>query len=153
MRAILLRLLQGRLPLYAQVRHGPIEYGKDLAELRERDGQVELRFYQVKCGDIKKGDWGECRGQLEEMFLVPIPSLQLSAEPTQTIGALVCNGHANPYVEPVMDAWIREQRQTHERLIEFWHLDGLVDWITDNRLVNELKLALDEQGVPIRGTD
>ena len=58
------------------------------------------------------------------------------------------NGHANPYVEPVMDAWIREQRQTHERLIEFWHLDGLVDWITDNRLVNELKLALVEQGVP-----
>ena len=153
LRAILLRLLQGRLPRYAQVRHGPIEYGKDLAELLERDGQVELRFYQVKCGDIKKGDWRGCREQLEEMFLVPIPSLQLPAEPTQTIGVLVCNGHANPYVEPVMDAWIREQRQTHERLIEFWHLDGLVDWITDNRLVNELKLALVEQGVPIWEAD
>ena len=104
LRAILLRLLQGRLPLCAQVRHGSIEYGKDLAELLERDGQIELRFYQVKCGEIKKGNWPECREQLEEMFLVPIPSLHLSQEPTQTIGALVCNGHAKPYVEPVMDA-------------------------------------------------
>ena len=153
LRAILLRLLQGRLPLYAQVRHGPIKYGKDLAELLERNGQVELRFYQVKCGDIKKGDWGECREQLEEMFLVPIASLHLPAEPTQTIGVLVCNGHANPYVEPVMDAWIREQRQTHERLIEFWHLDGWVNWIIDNKLVNELRAALGEQGVPIREAD
>jgi tetratricopeptide (TPR) repeat protein len=153
LRAILLQLLQGRLPLYAQIRHGSIEYGKDIAELREHDGEVELRFYQVKCGNIKMGSWRECRAQLEEMFLVPISSLQLPAEPTQTIGTLVCNGHANPHVEPVMDGWIREQRQTHNRLIEFWHLDCLVAWITDNRLVNELKEALAEQGVPIRGAD
>ena len=153
LRAIFLRLLQGRAPLYAQIRHGPIEYGKDLAELLDRNGQIELRFYQLKCGNITKANWGECRDQLEEMFLVPIPTLQLPVEPTQTFGVLVCNGHANTYVEPVMHAWILEQHQTHERLIEFWHLDRLVDWIADNRLVNELKLALAEQRVPIRDVD
>ena len=124
--------------------------GKDLAELLERDGQVELRFYQVKCGDIKKKDWPVCRDQLEEMFLVRIPSLQLPAKHTHTIGVLVCNGHANPYAEPVIDAWIRDQLQTYGRHIEFWHLDRLVDWIVQNKLVNELKLALAEQGVAIQ---
>ncbi len=59
------------------------------------------------------------------------------------------NGHANPYVEPVIDGWLRSQRQDHGRIVEFMHLDGLVDWIVEHRLVNELKNALHEQGVEV----
>lgn len=153
LQAILLRLLQSGLPLYAQVRHGPIEYGKDVVALLECNGEIVLRFYQVKCGNIDKKKWRESKEELEEMFLVPTPSLQLPAKPTRTVGTLVCNGHANQYVEPVMDAWICEQRESNKRLIEFWHLDTLVGWITDNRLVNELKLALADQHVPIRESE
>ena len=104
LRAILLRLLQAALPLYAQVRHGPIEYGKDLVALVQEDGQIVLYLYQGKCGDIDKRKWRESKKELEEMFLVPLPSLQLPATPTRTAAALLCNGHANAYVEPVMEA-------------------------------------------------
>src|SRR6266849_8085617 len=31
LRRVLLRLLQGTLPRYAQIRHGPIKYGEDIA--------------------------------------------------------------------------------------------------------------------------
>lgn len=149
LRAILLRLLQSGLPRYAQVRHGPIEYGKDLVAMLERDSEVELYFYQVKCGDIDKPKWYKSKDELEEMFLVSIPILQLPSKPTRTVGILLCNGHANPYVEPVIEAWIREQRKTTGRIFEFWHLDIFINWIIENRLVNELKLALSDQRVPI----
>jgi hypothetical protein len=150
LQAILLRLLQAGLPLYAQLRHGPIEYGKDLVALVEQDGQIVLHLYQVKVGDIDKRKWRESKEELEEMFLVRLPSLQLPLQPDKIIGFLLCNGHANPYVEPVMEAWINEQRETHGRNFEFWHLDRLVDWITDNRLVNELKIALSERGIGVK---
>jgi len=149
LRSILIRLLQAGLPLYSQVRHGPLEYGKDIVTLLDVDGELMLYFYQVKCGDIDKRKWRECKGELEEMFLVSLGSLQLPAKPARTIGVLICNGHANPYVEPVMESWFQEQREKYGREIEFRHLDWLVDWITDQRLVNELKIALAEQGVAV----
>ena len=49
--------------------------------------------------------------------------------------------------EPVIDGWLQEQRETHKRLVEFTHLDALVDWITKGRLVNELRAALREHGI------
>jgi hypothetical protein len=147
LRGVLLRLLQGGLPLYAQIRHGPIEYGKDIVALLEVDSIAVLRHYQVKCGDIDKRKWRESKDELEEMFLVPFSTLQLPRAPQRIEGVLVTNGHANPYVEPVMDGWIQHQRQDFGREVEFMHLDGLVDWIAENRLVNELKVALREQGV------
>lgn len=149
LRSILLRLLQAGLPLYSQVRHGPVEYGKDIVALLDTDGELVLYFYQVKCGDINKSKWRESRDELEEMFLVPIGSLQLPASPARKIGVLICNGHANPFVEPVMDSWFQEQRDIHGNVIEFRHLDWLVDWITDKRLVNEFKLALADHGITI----
>ena len=60
--------LQGELPLYAQVRHGPIEYGKDIVALLAIDGSVVLRHYQVKCGDIDKKKWRVSKDELEEVF-------------------------------------------------------------------------------------
>jgi hypothetical protein len=149
LQVILLRLLQAGLPLYAQVRHGPIEYGKDIVALVEENGEVALRFYQLKCGDLDKQKWRISKEELEEMFLVKIPSLQLPRKPDRVVGILVCNGHANPYVEPVIDAWISEQQEKNARSVEFHHLDTIVDWIADHLLVNELKLALAEQNISI----
>ena len=62
-------------------------------------------------------------------------------------GILVCNGHANPYVEPVMHGWFAEQERVYGRRFGFVHLDGLVTWITNERLVNVLRAALDELGI------
>ena len=147
LQAVFLRLLQAGLPRYAQVRHGPIEYGKDLVALLDVNEEPVLYCYQVKVGDIDTRKWRESRAELEEMFLVRLPPLQLPVTPKRTVGVLVSNGHANPYVEPVLDAWFAEQRKVHGRTFEFQHLDRLVEWICDHRLVNELKLAFTEHGV------
>jgi hypothetical protein len=144
---VILRLAQASLPLYAQIRHGPIEFGKDIVALFDKDGDRVLRMYQVKCGDITKPKWRESREELEEMFLVPLSELQIRGKVDAREGILVCNGHANLHVEPVMEAWFEEQRRTHGRTFEFMHLDGLVHWIEEERLTNEFKLALSEIGI------
>jgi hypothetical protein len=148
-RRVLLRLLQSGLPFYAHIRHGPIEYGKDIVALLDVNGCAVLRHYQVKCGDIDKRKWRESKDEIEEMFLVPLSSLQLPVVPQRIEGVLVTNGHANPYVEPVIDGWLQSQREDHGRSVEFMHLDGLVDWIAEHRLLNELKRALQEQGIDV----
>jgi hypothetical protein len=84
---------------------------------------------------------------METMFQVPLTSFQLPIVPQRIEGILITNGHANPYIEPVIDGWLQEQRETHKRLVEFMHLDALVDWITKGRLVNELRAALREHGI------
>ena len=70
MQKLLLRLMQAQLPLYAQRRHGPIEYGKDIVVLVEVDGEHVLQMYQVKAGDITKSNWAKARDELAEMFQV-----------------------------------------------------------------------------------
>jgi hypothetical protein len=93
--------------------------------------------------------WREARAELEEIFLVPMSEFQLPVSPQRIEGYLVTNGHANPHVEPVMDGWFKEQRRDHGRDITFMHLDALVDWIFKVRLVNELKVALAEEGIKV----
>jgi hypothetical protein len=144
LRKILLRLLQNDLPLYAHVRHGPIEYGKDIVVLLEIDGVVILRQYQVKCGDLNSKKWHETKSELEDMFLVPLSDFQLPVGPQRVEGILVTNGHANPFVEPIMGGWFKEQRERFQGPVSFRHLDGLISWIVENRLVNALRLALKE---------
>ena len=61
------------------------------------------------------------------MFLVPISEFQLPVSPQRTEGRGVTNGHANTYVEPVMEGWFEEQRKVHGRDIAFMHIDKLVD--------------------------
>lgn len=149
---VILRLAQASLPQYAQIRHGPIEYGKDVVALFEKDGRRVLRMYQVKCGDITKSTWREAREELEEIFLVPLSEFQMGEEVDVLEGVLICNGHAKPHVEPVMEGWFEEQRRTRGRTFKFTHLDGLVNWIEGERLTNEFKLALGEIGVePVLG--
>ncbi len=149
LRRVLLRLLQGTLPRYAQIRHGPIEYGKDIAALADDSGVAVLCLYQVKCGEMNTKKWREARAELEEMFLVRMSEFQLPVSPERIEGYLVTNGHANTYVEPVMEGWFEEQQRDHRRDITFMHLDRLVDWIFKVRLVNELRAALDEEGIKV----
>jgi hypothetical protein len=77
LRRVLLRLLQGTLPGYAQIRHGAIEYGKDIAALADDGGVSVLCLYQVKCGDMNTSKWRGARAEFEEMFLVPMSEFQL----------------------------------------------------------------------------
>ena len=149
LRRVLLRLLQGTLPRYAQIRHGPIEYGKDIAALADDGGVSVLCLYQVKCGEMNTPKWRGARAELEEMFLVPMSEFQLPVSPQRIEGYLVTNGHANTHVEPVMEGWFEEQRRDHGRDITFMHLDKLVDWIFKVRLVNELRAALDEESIKV----
>lgn len=144
---IVLRLAQSSLPLYAQIRQGPLEYGKDVVALVERDGRLVLRMYQVKCGVINMSKWREARNELEEMFLAPLSSFQLPQEPDACEAILICNGHASPHAEPVMERWFKEQERAYGRKIEFMHLDAVVNWIVRERLINEFKAALSELGL------
>jgi hypothetical protein len=145
LRHTLLRLFQNSLPRYAQVRHGPIEYGKDIVVVAEERGELVMRMYQAKCGDIKKRDWNEnVRPQLEEMFQVPLETFQVPAHIRRRVGILVWNGHADPHVEPVMQAWKQDQLNAFHREYEFMHLDDIVRYVFENRLVTALRQAVEE---------
>ena len=146
---IVLRLVQDGLPAYAQILHGPLEYGKDLVVLFRQDGTVILRMYQVKVGDIVTSVWAEARRELEDMFLVPLSEFQLPESPDKVEGILLCNGHCNSYVQPVMEGWFDEQQRDHHRHVRFQHLDDLVSWIARDRLITALRSALHEYGVSI----
>jgi hypothetical protein len=142
---ILLRLFQNSIPRYAQVRHGPIEYGKDIVVAAEDGGQLVLRMYQAKCGDIKKRDWNDIRPQLEEIFQVPLETFQIPFPIHRRVGILIWNGHVDPYVEPVMQAWKQDQWTAFQRKYEFMHLDDIVNYILDSRLVSAFREALVEE--------
>ena len=144
---IILRLAQASIPIFAQIRQGPLEYGKDIVVFFERDGQRVLRMYQVKCGDITMPKWREARSELEEAFLVPLSNFQMTEEADALEAILICNGHALPHVEPVIEGWFEEQKRAYGRDIQFMHLDSIVDWIVNERLVNEFKSVLTELGV------
>jgi hypothetical protein len=145
---LLLRLLQAGLPKYAQIRHGPIEYGKDLAVLVAEQGRNVLRLYQVKCGDINKKVWRDCQHELEEAFLVPLKSPQLPVLPDVVEVVLITNGHANPHVEPVIEGWLKEQK-LQGRSVTFMHLDSIVDWVVESHLTSELRSVLEESKAQI----
>jgi hypothetical protein len=81
------------------------------------------------------------------MYLVPLESLHVEGEIHEREGILLCNGHANSNVEPVMKGWFVEQKLDHARKFQFVHLDALVNWIFDDRLINEFRGALDEIGI------
>jgi hypothetical protein len=149
LRQVLLRLHQSRSPVYAQIRHGPIEYGKDLVVLSQEGEEVILRMYQAKVGNITKTSWRLAQAELEEIFQVGLDSLQLPLEPSRREGVLVFNGHVNPYVEPVIQGWLDEQEGDHGRSYRLENLDALVAFITANGLANEFRAACNELGIAI----
>jgi hypothetical protein len=145
LRRILLRLFQNSVPRYAQVRHGPFEYGKDIAVAIEDGGELVLRMYQAKCGEIKKTDWNDIRPQLEEIFQVPLESFQIPAPIHRRIGILIWNAHASPHIEPIMKAWQNDQWTAFQRRYELMHLDDIVNYILDSHLVSAFREALAEE--------
>ena len=76
-------------------------------------------------------------------------TVQLPVKPDRREGVLVFNGHINPYVEPVVEGWIKEQRDDHRRSYKTMHLDSIVRWIAEDNLVTELRQALAELGIAI----
>lgn len=151
LQALILRLLQGRLPLYAQIRHGPLEYGKDIVVLVEDNNEIVLQMYQVKAGDITVPVWRTARAELEEIFQVELPTVQLPVEPIRRVGVLIFNGYLNTNVEPAVHGWLAEQRDDHKRSFIIMHLDRIPDWILRNGLINELRSALQELELPTPG--
>ena len=111
----------------------------------EEGSELILRMYQAKCGDIKKSNWKDIRPQLEEIFQIPLETFQVPALVQRRIGILVWNGHADPYVEPVMQAWKKDQWTAFQREFEFMHLDSIVNYILDSRLVTAFRDALAEE--------
>jgi hypothetical protein len=148
---LILRLMQGRLPLYAQIRQGPLEYGKDIAVLVEDNGLAVLQMYQVKVRNITVPVWRTARAELEEIFQVELPKVQLSTEPDRREGILIFNGHLNPSVEGPVSGWLDEQRRDHGRSFSIMHLDAIVDWVMRKGLVGELRSALNELGIAVVG--
>ena len=147
---VLLGLFEALAPLYAQIRHGSHEFGKDIVVLRWSGAEVVLEMYQVKVGEIKLPAWRNLISrQLEEMFEVDIPSLQLPKAPDLRIGILIFNGHFNEPAERAADGWLGVQRQYRERTFRIMHLNAMVVWILRNGLVSALREALDEFGIRI----
>ncbi|MEP6654822.1 MAG: hypothetical protein ABJA82_15775 [Myxococcales bacterium] len=137
------RLAQGSLPRYAQIRHGPVEYGKDVVVLTDEAGSMILRMYQMKCGDITMKHWPMVKNQLEQIFQVPLVTINIHEPVDARVGVLVCNGHVHPFADPVIHGW-RDQQAAAGRRYEFMQVDDLVKWIFDQRLVNEFRAALTE---------
>jgi hypothetical protein len=144
---ILLRLLQSRIPPYAHVRHGPLEYGKDVVSVIEKGGSNILEMYQAKVGDMTLKGWREVRGQLEDMFLVTVPSVQIPVPIDSTEGFLFFNGHLRPDAEPAVAGWLAEQRDVQQRSISIMQIDQIASWIVGEHLENEFQAVLDEIGL------
>jgi hypothetical protein len=144
---IFLRLAQAAVPRYAQVRQGPLEYGKDVVSLVEESGRMILRMYQLKVGDIDMRGWRAVVPQLEEIFTVPLETIHIDGPVDERVGFLVCNGHANPHVDPAILGWFEQEQRDHGHKYEFMHLDVLVRWIVDDRLYETLRAALRDAGI------
>jgi hypothetical protein len=139
---VFLLTFQSALPLYAQIRHGPLEYGKDVVILTDEDGHRVLRMFQFKCGDIDVRSWREVKPQLEEIFLHPLETVNITERIDERIGILVCNGHAKPDADARMVAWFERERVSHGHRYEFLSLDKMASWIIKQRLYGALRTAL-----------
>jgi hypothetical protein len=84
---------------------------------------------------------------LEEIFQVPMSEVQLPAKPDLHEGILMLNGHLNPYVEPLFDAWKDEQREVHGRAFSVMPIESIVSMVLRHALVGDLRQALAEVGL------
>lgn len=139
---------EAEAPRFSQIRHGPIEYGKDIVVCREDDGRRVLWMYSVKVGELKKAAWNQkVRPQLEEIFQVPFKSSEIPDEFDEQVGVLVWNDHIHPYADPLVKGWLKEQRDTFGRRYELMHIDSLVNYVGENGLGAPLRKALRAEGL------
>lgn len=139
---------EARVPLFSQIRHGPIEYGKDIVVCREDGGRRVLWMYSVKVGNVRKAAWNAVvRPQLEEIFQVSLDSPELPDRIDEQVGVLVWNDHIHPHADPLVKGWLKEQHDTFGRRYELMHIDSLVNYVTENRLGPALRKALRDEGL------
>lgn len=139
---------EAKAPLFSQIRHGAIEYGKDIVVCREDDRKRILYMYSVKIGKVNKAAWkSEVRPQLEEIFQVSLDSPELPDNIDEKVGVLVWNDHIHPYAEPLVKGWLKEQRDTFGHKYELMHIDSLVDYVSENGLGPALRQALRGEGL------
>ncbi len=147
---VMLKVFRGEAetPYYSHIRHGPIEYGKDLVICRNINSKKINYCYSFKVGELKKSQWNkEVRPQLEEIFQVKFESPELNEDVLDTIGVLLWNDHLSPYVEPIVRGWLDEQKNVHGRQFELMNIDSVVNYIKDNKLSGLLREALRDEGI------
>lgn len=83
-------------------------------------------MYQVEAGDITVPVWRTARAELEEIFQVELPTVQLPVEPIRRVGVLIFNGHLNTNVEPAVHGWLAEQQDDHKRSVIIMPWTGLL---------------------------
>lgn len=145
LRKVLLRLFQTLSPKFAQNIHGIVEHGRDIIVLKEIKDELVLQLFQVKIGDIDTSAWRGIKQQLEEMMETDIPQiLDLDGKSYKKIGYLVFNGHIKIQVEPKVSGWKQTRRDRMNEVHEIMHIDKIVNFIVDNRLVSEFREAIAE---------
>jgi len=139
---------EAKTPIFADIRHGPIEYGKDLVVCRDEGGRRVLKMYSAKKGPVRKANWNrEIRPQLEEIFQVEFSSTELPVPIDERVGVLVWNDHIHPYAQPIIDGWIRDQQEVFGRRYELMHIDALVAYVRANGLQGALRAGLRREGL------
>jgi len=125
---------EAEAPHFSQIRHGPVEYGKDIVVIRGPDGERTAYAYSAKIGQITKQKWQkEVRPQLEEIFQAPLKLPSPLPSYQNTVAVLVWTGAFHPLAEPIVEGWVKEQERLG-RTYQFMNFDGIVRHVQDGGL-------------------
>lgn len=145
---IVLNLFQAKYPRYSHRVHGNFENGRDLFVLPQNEDT--LKVIQVKLGDINLPDWRKIKPQLEEMMETHLPEALIRNKITRKVGILLFNGHIKPNVDAVISDWQAKRLENMYEEYEFMNIDDLVNFIVENSLVSEFRLASIENGLKLQ---
>lgn len=139
---------EAKAPYFSQIRHGPLEYGKDIVICRDVDGRKVNYFYSFKVGQVKITAWRkDIEPQLRDVFQVKFDSPEYKDNIDNTVGVLLWNDHLSPQVEPVISRWIKEQKDVFGNNYELMNIDDIVNHIRNNNLSGLLRNALRTEGL------
>ena len=82
-----------------------------------------------------------------EIFQVRFPGVEVPVSVDEQVGVLVWNDHLSPHVEPLVDAWVDEQRRVHGRRFVLMHIDAIVKYVREHRLQVPFRQALRAEGL------
>jgi hypothetical protein len=141
---LLFRIVQAWAPMHADVVHGPVRSGRNVALLLRHDGELVLRLFRASAGGSPDADWSEVRSEIEEIFRSPLTGLPPMSGPVRRVGTLVLNRTLAEDVRSQLAAWAGRLRRSFGPEAGVMDLDDCVDWIVRDRLVNDLRAALAE---------
>ena len=141
---LLFRIIQAWAPMHADVVHGPVRSGRNVALLMRLDGELVLRLFRAMAADSSVADWNDIRSETEEIFRSPLTGLPPMSGPVRRMGTLVLNRRLAEDVRSEVAAWAGRLRRAFGPEAEVMDLDDCVDWIVRDRLVNDLRAALAE---------